>query len=210
MGYRDYATVTDAWELTHFGDLTTADADSDQDGDGFTDAREYAANTDPDALAKLVMDPQLLPGFSDSGAHLTNMAFYDANLRALQIAQRQDKMAYTVMRLTREPAEFFGLDTGTIEVGDQADITLIDPEALASYRSESNVKSIHRDVFDHDQLVNRSDGVVPMVVIGGEVVWENEAFTEVLGTKKLGRALRNGRVDATLPQPEAPSLAAAE
>jgi N-acyl-D-aspartate/D-glutamate deacylase len=169
----------------------------------------YAANTDPDALAKLLMDPQLLPGFSDSGAHLTNMAFYDANLRALKIAQRMGKVAYTVMRLTREPAQFFGLDAGTIEVGDQADITLIDPERLASYDSEPNVKSIYREAFEHEQLVNRSDGVVPMVVIGGEVVWENDGFTEVLGAKKLGRALRNQRVDAKMPADE-PGLAAAE
>jgi len=36
---------------------------------------------------KLLIDPVLLPGFNDSGAHLTNLAFYDCNLRALKLAK---------------------------------------------------------------------------------------------------------------------------
>ena len=40
--------------------------------------------------------------------------------------------SYIVKRLTSEPAAFFGLDVGTLELGDQADIVLIDPEALAT------------------------------------------------------------------------------
>jgi subtilisin family serine protease len=39
--------LADAWELDHFGDLSTANATSDQDGDGFTDLMELRAGTDP-------------------------------------------------------------------------------------------------------------------------------------------------------------------
>lgn len=39
--------IADAWELQHFGNLTTANAKSDFDGDGFTDLQEYLAGTDP-------------------------------------------------------------------------------------------------------------------------------------------------------------------
>ncbi|KPK52611.1 MAG: N-acyl-D-glutamate deacylase, partial [Myxococcales bacterium SG8_38_1] len=55
-----------------------------------TELRWYvlAANDDEERMARVLFDPQTLPGFSDSGAHLTNMAYYDSNLRGLQIAQR--------------------------------------------------------------------------------------------------------------------------
>lgn len=39
--------LPDAWELQHFGNLTTADASTDSDGDGLTDAMEYSLGTDP-------------------------------------------------------------------------------------------------------------------------------------------------------------------
>jgi hypothetical protein len=39
--------IPDAWELDHFGNLTTANATSDQDGDGLGDLQEYLAGTDP-------------------------------------------------------------------------------------------------------------------------------------------------------------------
>ena len=42
-----------------------------------------AANKDPVVIKKLLLHPRLLPGFNDSGAHVTNMAFFDGNLRAL-------------------------------------------------------------------------------------------------------------------------------
>ncbi|MBW1905080.1 MAG: amidohydrolase family protein, partial [Deltaproteobacteria bacterium] len=60
-----------------------------------------AANDDDARMARVLFDPQTLPGFNDSGAHLTNMAYYDANLRGLQIAQRRSMkdVAYHVGRL---------------------------------------------------------------------------------------------------------------
>ena len=39
-------------------------------------------------------------------------------------------------------------------------------------------------------MVNRSDGVVTRVLIKGEPVWQEGDFTEVLGSRRLGRALR--------------------
>jgi N-acyl-D-aspartate/D-glutamate deacylase len=41
----------------------------------------------------LLLHPQALPGFNDSGAHITNMAFFDGNLMALKLAQERDEMA---------------------------------------------------------------------------------------------------------------------
>jgi len=118
------------------------------------------ANRDLKVVRELLMDPKLLPGFNDSGAHLTNMAFYDVNLRSLQLAaEGGDKdVAYMVKRLTKDAADVFGVAGGTIYEGDIADLILIDPKKLENYDGEQNVQRVHREEFQHEQLVNRSDG----------------------------------------------------
>jgi N-acyl-D-aspartate/D-glutamate deacylase len=149
------------------------------------------ANDRPEVLKQLLFHEHMLPGFNDSGAHLINLAFFDGNLLTLQIAAREsvDKVAHAVKRLTREPAEFFGIDAGRLDVGAQADLVLVDPDALLRYDTDASRRMIYRDIFEHDQLVNRSDGVVTAVFIAGEQVWDGRDFTPTLGTRKLGRAL---------------------
>lgn len=149
-------------------------------------------NTNRDTVLELLLHKHTMPGFNDSGAHITNMAFFDANLASLRLAQQQslDVVAQMVKRLTREPAEFFGLDVGTLDIGAQADIVLIDPEALAGFECNERRVTEYREIFAHDQMLSRSDGVVSRVLISGETVWCDGAVTEALGGKRLGRALR--------------------
>ncbi len=160
------------------------------------------ANRDPALTEKLLFDPQVLPGFNDSGAHLTNMAFYDGNLRGLQMAQRHgvEKVAWHVRRLTRDPAEFFGVHGGRIAVGMPADVIVIDPEALRRHDSEANTHLVWREQLAHHQMVNRSEGVVTLSFIAGQAVWRDQQFTPRLGRDKLGRVLlgdgREAVVDA--------------
>ena len=150
------------------------------------------ANRNPDTIRELLMNPLLMPGFNDCGAHLTNMAFYDVNLRSLKLASSGgDKdISYIVKRLTKDAADLFGVKAGTINEGDVADLILIDPKQLANYDGEANVIRQHRNEYNHEQLVNRSDGVVPLVMIGGNIAWENDAFSTELETKPMGRLLR--------------------
>jgi len=152
-----------------------------------------SANRDPEVVRALLNDAQILPGFNDSGAHITNMAFYDGNLRCLKMAQEEgiERVATQVRRLTREPAEFLGIGVGRIDVGDTADLAIVDPEALRRYDSESRMQFIWREDYPHEQLVNRSDGVVPMVFIGGRLAWNGDAFSEGFGRNRFGRALRH-------------------
>jgi N-acyl-D-aspartate/D-glutamate deacylase len=154
--------------------------------------KTISANYDAAMVSRLTMSEAFLPGFADSGAHLTNLAFYDVNLRALKIAMEakgEEGAAFMVKRLTRDAAEVFGLDTGSIDTGDQADLVLIDPRALAAHDGEANTVRIWRDTLQNDQLVCRSDGVVKGVFIRGEEVWDGAAFTGVFEKKKLGRVL---------------------
>jgi N-acyl-D-aspartate/D-glutamate deacylase len=150
------------------------------------------ANRDMKVVRELLMNPKLLPGFNDSGAHLTNMAFYDVNLRSLKLAAEGGDVdvSYMVKRLTKDAADVFGVAGGTINEGDIADLILVDPEQLANYDGERNVQRVHREEFQHEQLVNRSDSVVPLVMIGGHTAWENNTFADDLGTKPMGRLLR--------------------
>merc|ERR1712155_351460 len=89
-------------------------------------------NVNEATVLELLLHENAMPGFNDSGAHITNMAFFDANLMSLKLAQERDLATVSTMvrRLPREPAAFFGLDVGTLDLGAQADLTLINPEAL--------------------------------------------------------------------------------
>ncbi|MGM0773836.1 MAG: N-acyl-D-amino-acid deacylase family protein [Pseudomonadota bacterium] len=150
-----------------------------------------SANRDERMVRDLLMDRQLLPGFNDSGAHLTNMAFYDGNLRALKLASDGGDMdvAYMIRRLTQDPARVFGVKGGSIEVGDQADLILVDPSALRRMDHNSTVRRQYREEFQHEQLVNRTDGVVPLVMIAGHPAWQGTDFDDSLGHKKMGSVL---------------------
>ena len=156
--------------------------------------RFYAdiANKDNKATLGFLLDEHALPGFNDSGAHITNMAFFDSNLMSLKLAKERDEatVAHMVKRLTSEPAEIFGLDVGSLEIGAQADMVLINPDALDGWQPDQTRKLEYREIFGHEQMVNRPEGIVDSVYINGVVAWKDGAAQAALGQKTLGRALR--------------------
>jgi len=105
-----------------------------------------------------------------------------------------------VKRLTKDAADVFGVEGGTINVGDTADLILVDPKKLTNYDGEQHVERIHRAEFQHDQLVNRSDGVLPLVMVAGNTAWSNDQFSETLGKKKFGRLLKGLNAKDIKPQ----------
>lgn len=149
------------------------------------------ANHRPEKLRKLLFHPKTLPGFNDSGAHLTNMAFYDGNLRTLKMAQAEslDLVSQAVSRLTREPAALFGLDVGVLKVGSKADLAIINPQQLKAYDSNQNTQMLHRSEFGQQQMVNRSNGVVEQVLVAGKLAWSEDDFSAQFGTEKYGDVL---------------------
>jgi N-acyl-D-aspartate/D-glutamate deacylase len=150
------------------------------------------ANRDPRVVKELLFHPLTLPGFNDSGAHLTNMAFYDGNLRTLKIAQEDglQQVATAVHRMTLLPAQFWGLNTGLLAPGAQADLCVVDPQALRAWDPEASIEYIHREIFDCKQLVNRPQGVVSQVMIAGKLAWNGGAYTPAYGRERFGRVLR--------------------
>lgn len=156
--------------------------------------RFYAdiANEGNRATLDYLLNDHALPGFNDSGAHITNMAFFDSNLMSLKLAKERDEatVARMVHRLTQEPASLFGLDAGSLALGARADMVLIDPTALDGWEPDQTRKLEYREIFDHHQMVNRPQGIVTSVFIRGVLAWANGEAQEALGRDTLGQALR--------------------
>lgn len=157
------------------------------------------ANHRPKQLDKLANEPVIHMGFSDAGAHLRNMAFYNFALRLLKRVRDAEaagrpfmSVQRAVYRLTSEVADWFGFDAGTLRKGDRADFVVIDPagltDAVDGYYEEK--VPFYGDL---SRMVNRNDDAVVATGVGGTVVFRNGQFCEGYGTTvKSGRFLRAG------------------
>ena len=79
--------LPDAWETLHFGNLTTANATTDSDGDHIADWMEYLAGTDPNSAASYFHITAITPQGNDivltwrAGAGHTNVVQAAPNLK---------------------------------------------------------------------------------------------------------------------------------
>jgi N-acyl-D-aspartate/D-glutamate deacylase len=157
------------------------------------------ANHRPKQLNKLAVEPTIHMGFSDAGAHLRNMAFYNFSLRLIKRVFDADRAGtpfmtteHAIHRLTAEVADWFGINAGTLRQGDRADFVVIDPAGL-----DSSVDGYHEEKVPFygglSRMVNRNDAAVVATGVNGEVVFRNGQFREGYGTTtKSGRFLRAG------------------
>ncbi|MFB7715835.1 amidohydrolase family protein [Nocardia sp. NPDC056100] len=160
--------------------------------------RTTISNHRPEFLDKLSANPGVQLGFSDAGAHLRNMAFYNFGLRFLRRVHRAEQagrpfltLEHAVHRMTGELADWYGIDAGRLREGDRADLIIIDPAHL----DESLDTYAEQVVPEYDNLsrmVNRNDAAVSAVFIGGEFVFGDGVSAPVLGTRRTGRFLRAG------------------
>lgn len=154
------------------------------------------ANDRPQPLEWIVRHPDVLIGFSDAGAHLRNMAYYNFPLRMLKLVRDAERAGRPFMtieravhRLSGEIGDWLGLDAGRLEVGGRADLVIIDPEAL------DPVESLHEapmPEFDNlPRLVRRNDAAVRGVLINGRVAWADANPVAELGRQAgFGQLLR--------------------
>ena len=161
------------------------------------------ANHRPKHLNALAIDPSVHMGFSDAGAHLRNMAFYNFAvklLRRVRDAELAGKpfmtVEHAVYRLTAEVAEWFGLPAGTLREGDRADFVVIDPAGL-----DDSVDSYHEEKVpfygDLSRMVNRNDEAIVATGVNGVVVFREGEFRDGYGeTVKSGRFLKAGAARA--------------
>lgn len=166
------------------------------------------ANDRPHELEWILRHPDILVGFSDAGAHLRNMAYYNFPLRLLRLVREGERCGRPVMtveravqRVTSELAQWFGIAAGTIEVGARADVVVIDPAGL-----DGSLAEIHEvpvapvvgpdgpawaDFGGLRRLVRRNDAAVRDVWISGRRAWTDGALAPALGRERgFGGVLR--------------------
>ncbi|WP_454790373.1 N-acyl-D-amino-acid deacylase family protein [Mycolicibacterium lutetiense] len=158
--------------------------------------RTTISNHRPEVLKKLARDPGIQLGFSDAGAHLRNMAFYNMGLRLLRHVRDADRagtpfmsIEQAVHRLTGELADWYRIDAGHLRIGDRADVVVIDPAHL-----DDSLDAYAEETVDHygglSRMVNRNDDTVTAVLVGGRTVFADGALTNLVGRQRTGQFLR--------------------
>lgn len=170
------------------------------------------SNDRPEMLRKIAQEPGVQMGFSDAGAHLRNMAFYNMGLRLLRhvLDAQQAGRAFlsveqAVHRLTGELADWYRLDAGHLRVGDRADVVVIDPGHLDD-TLDAYVEETFAAYGGMSRMVNRNDEAVTAVFISGRAVVLDGQPTSVLGTQRTGSFLRaDARTPAVAAQAPVPA-----
>jgi len=146
------------------------------------------ANGDPEHLEWIMANPAAIIGFSDAGAHLRNMAFYNFPLRMLKRVRDAElagrpfmTVGQAVHKLTADIADFHRIDAGRLTVGSRADVVVIDPERL-----DQSVEDISEQPMPGfpglNRLVRRNDDTVRAVLINGRLAWSGADAGPGLGT----------------------------
>ncbi|MFY0640309.1 MAG: amidohydrolase family protein [Bermanella sp.] len=131
------------------------------------------ANHRKSVLKNMVKDKKSLITFSDAGAHIRNMAFYNLPLRMLKLVKESIdenqpvmSMEEAVWRMTGDQADWFNVDAGKIRMGDRADVVVMDP---ACFNQDLEAVSWgEMENFGLQRLVNRNPGIVEHVFINGK------------------------------------------
>jgi N-acyl-D-aspartate/D-glutamate deacylase len=167
--------------------------------------RTTISNHRPEVLKKLAREPGIQMGFSDAGAHLRNMAFYNMGLRLLrhvrdaeQAGQEFMTIEQAVHRLTGELADWYRLDAGHLRIGDRADVAIIDPAHLDASLDAYAEESVEQ-YGDLPRMVNRNDATVTTVLVGGRTVFADGEATDLVGRQRTGRFLRASHKSPALP-----------
>ncbi|WP_019930875.1 amidohydrolase family protein [Nocardia sp. BMG111209] len=158
--------------------------------------RTTISNHREEVLNRFAADPGMQLGFSDAGAHLRNMAFYNFGLRLLRRVYRAEQagrpfmtVEHAVHRLTGELADWYGLDAGHLRVGDRADLAVIDPAKLDD-SLDAYAESAVPCYGGLSRMVNRNDDTVNAVFVGGTYVFGDGAAAPEFGSRRTGQFLR--------------------
>ena len=158
--------------------------------------RTTIANDRGWVLDRLARTHGVTIGFSDAGAHLRNMAFYNFAIRLLARVHAAEvagapflSTAHAVHKLTGELGAFYGLDAGHLRVGDRADLAIIDPTGLDD--TTSYAEAPMAEFGGLQRMVNRNDRAVAATLVAGRVVYRAGTFVPGYGTTVgTGRFLR--------------------
>ena len=143
-------------------------------------------NQQVDAIAEMLVDPLVLLGLADAGAHVGQTMDASAPTHFLTYWSRDRDLVTiedAVRRLTSDTASAFGIDRGVLREGAVADVNVIDLAALALPVPE------YRHDFPHGagRFAQRAYGY-DYTLVGGEVFMDHGEHTGAL----TGRVVRAG------------------
>lgn len=142
---------------------------------------------------EFLADPRTLIGLSDGGAHvaiLCNAGYTTEMLGDLVRRRGLLDLETAVMRLTSDPADFFGLaDRGRLKPGLAADIVIFDPATVGS--DSARPVPLNDLPGGGRRLVVEAEGI-RHVIVNGESLFEDGTHSGAYP----GRVLRPGRVAA--------------
>ncbi len=148
------------------------------------------ANDRPAFLEWILTRPDILIGFSDAGAHLRNMAYYNYGLRLLwrvQVARQAGRPflspGQAIHRLTGEIADWIGVDAGHLAPGRRADVVVVDPRGLTAQVEQASEAPMP-GFPGLQRVVRRNDRAVRQVYIRGRLAWDGDRTTEGFGENK--------------------------
>lgn len=150
---------------------------------------------------KLLKSKHILPGFTDAGAHVRNLGYYDGALSLLRQAVSTNFIApeVAIARVTGEPGEWFNLKRGTLEPGCPADIIVLDPQKLSGALLDQ-IEYQDPLLDGAPRMVKRGVDEIRAVYVNGKLAVSDGSLTEALGSEQLGsvisaREVRERRVD---------------
>ena len=147
---------------------------------------------------KLMQQKFVLPGFTDAGAHVRNLGYYDGALSLLKQAATTGfmPMEKAIARVTSESAEWFRMDAGILKIGAKADFLLLNPVHLNDPISEQ-VECSDPTLDGTLRMVKRgSERIIEAVYLNGQLVVRRGEILESLGQEKFGEVLHLSSTDS--------------
>ena len=156
--------------------------------------RTPLSNFDDDQLQDVMVDPNVVVGFGDGGAHLSQLcdAVYATFFLKHWVRERRAlSLEEGVRRITGNTAAIYGLtDRGRLATGMPADIVIFDPETIGPGRPER--------VYDlpggGERIIASANGVAEVFVNGASLPERGEAMPA--GQRLPGKLLRGGQATA--------------
>ncbi|HEV2551656.1 MAG TPA: amidohydrolase family protein [Stellaceae bacterium] len=154
--------------------------------------RVPVANHDEEQVAELLLNPEMVVGLSDAGAHASQLcdACQGTYLLARWVREKRAlALEQAIRMLTSRPAEVFGIaDRGHLAEGRPADIVVFDPETVGA----SPLRRVWDMPGGANRLVADASGIDAVIVNGTVVRRGGEDALDAAGALP-GKLLRNGR-----------------
>lgn len=135
-------------------------------------------NTDPAALREHIIDPRVMIGLADGGAHVEQLfeTSYPTYMLGHWVREEQAlTLEHAVKRMTSEPAGYFGLrERGRIALGAWADLMVFDSQTVGSVRMATEVR---RDLPGGGERLYAKATGMEYVVVNGTMFFESGTHT---------------------------------